>query len=225
MKKKDIIMMLIIIILIVLIITGGITIIKLKNELKNGQENKISNKSNTITEVTSGAVKFKYEYENLNGTKTPSGETYNTLNIDLDNSIKYVTLNELVNIIDNEDAYIYISSPSCPYCRATVETLLQITKELNIDTLYYFDAFKENSEENYDELMTKLQEKEIVRVNDEGKKTWGIPILLKTKDGQVVSKVRGVSYQLNDGQSRYDSLTDEQKKEVYDRYYEALTME
>lgn len=222
MKKKDIIMMLIIIILIVLIITGGITIIKLKNELKNGQENKISNKSNTITEVTSGAVKFKYEYENLNGTKTLSGETYNTLNIDLDNPIKYVTLNELVNIIDNEDAYIYISSPSCPFCRATVETLLQITKELNIDTLYYFDAFKENSEENYDELMTKLQEKEIVRVNDEGKKTWGIPILLKTKDGQVVSKVRGVSYQLNDGQSRYDSLTDEQKKEVYDRYYEAL---
>ena len=62
-------------------------------------------------------------------------------------------------------------------------------------------------------------------VDSNGQKRWGIPLVLKIKNGQVISKVRGVTYQLNEGQSKYDSLTEKQKKQVYDRYYEALTVE
>lgn len=221
MKRKEII----IVILIVLLIISGATIIILGNELRNSKNKTNVENNNVEKDISSGAIKFKYEYENLNDKKTSSGETYKKLDINIDNPIKYVTLNQLVNIVENDEAYVYISSPSCPFCRATVEILLQVAKELKIDTIYYYDAFKDNDEENYNELMSKLKDKEIVTINDSGNKTWGIPILLKTSGGQVVSKARGVSYQLNDGQSPHDSLTEDQKKQVYDRYYEALTVE
>ena len=44
----------------------------------------------------------------------------------------------------------------------------------------------------------------------------------KIKNGEIVSTTRGVTYSLNEGQSKNDELTEEQKKSVYDRYYEAL---
>ena len=221
MKKKE----MFIIILIMLLIISGIIIIRLENKLKKNNSEKITENNNIGNDISNDAVKFKYEYEVLNDTKTASGENYTTVNIDINNPIKYVTLNELNNIIENEEGYIYISSPSCPFCRATVETLLQVAKELKIDTIYYYDAFKENNEENYDEIMAKLKDKELVTINESGNKTCGIPLVLKTKNGKVISKIRGASYQLNEGQSKYDSLTDEQKKLVYDRYYYGLTVE
>ena len=68
--------------------------------------------------------------------------------------------------------------------------------------------------------MEKLQEKNIVSENSQGIKIFGIPLLLKVSDGKIISKVRGVSYKLSENQSAYDDLNDEQRKLVYDKYYQ-----
>ena len=68
--------------------------------------------------------------------------------------------------------------------------------------------------------MEKLQEKNIVSENSQGTKIFGIPLLLKVSNGEIISKVRGVSYKLTENQSVYDELNEEQKKLVYDRYYQ-----
>ena len=128
----------------------------------------------------------------------------------------------MVNIIDTEDGIIYISSPTCPYCRATVETLLQVVKDLNISKIYYYEIFTGNEVANYDELMKELEEKEIVKVNNDSKYSWGVPVLLQTRNGEIISKINGVSYELEENQSKYDSLNEEQKEIVYNRYYDAL---
>ena len=129
-------------------------------------------------------------------------------------------MKDIVNIIENEDAYIYISSPTCPYCRATVETLIDVAKELKIGKIYYYDNSNETVTEEYNEIMEKLQEKNIVSENSQGIKIFGIPLLLKVSDGKIISKVRGVSYKLSENQSAYDDLNDEQRKLVYDKYYQ-----
>ncbi|OKZ57551.1 MAG: hypothetical protein BHV99_01000 [Clostridium sp. 26_21] len=217
MKKSTI---LIIFLIILLAISFGI-ILKLNNQL-NEQKNK------TIVE-TSGkndAQKFKEEYEKINGGKTSDNETYNELNINENNPMVYISLEELVDIINTEnEAYIYISSSFCPYCRATVETLLNVAKDLKIDKIYYYDDTKQSQSDQYDNMLEKLEEKGVNFINKDGKRKWGVPLILKTKNGQVISETRGTSYQLNEGQSKYDSLTEDQKKQVYDRYYEALTVE
>lgn len=212
MKKSKIIITILTILLIISII---LIIFLILNMNKN-------NKINSNPEFSKDAFQFKYDYEDLNEIQNSAGNTYNTVNIDINNPIQYVNLDELVNVIETKNAIIYISSPTCPYCRATIGTLLEVAKKLNIEKIYYYDAFKEKNIANYDELMKKLEDKGIVSFGEDMKYSWGIPLLIETKDGEVVSKVSGITYKLNEGQSRYDSLTDEQKKIVYDRYYQNL---
>lgn len=216
MKKNIIIISLIIIV----VICFGI-IINLNNKLNEKKNTTIIKSS-----AENDAQKFKEEYEKLNGQKSSDGETYNTLNIDKDNPIEYISLEELADIINAEkESYIYISSSFCPFCRVTVETLLNVAKDLNIKKIYYYDDSKQERIEQYDNILEQLEEKGVNFINRDGEKKWGVPLVLKVKNGQVISETRGTSYELNEGQSKYDSLTDEQKKIVYDRYYEALSME
>ena len=77
-------------------------------------------------------------------------------------------------------------------------------------------------DENYDEIMNELVEKNIVKVRENGNKSFGMPLIIKVKDAEVVSQIRGVTYELTDGQSEHDNINDEQKKIVYDRYYDKL---
>lgn len=217
MKKSTI---LIIFLIILVAISFGI-ILKLNNQL-----NETKNKTIVESSSKSDAQKFKEEYEKINGGKTSDNETYNELNIDENNPMVYISLEELVDIINTEnEAYVYISSSFCPYCRATVETLLNVAKDLNINKIYYYDDTKQNPSDQYDNMLEKLEEKGVNFINKDGQRKWGVPLVLKAKNGQVISETRGTSYQLNEGQSKYDSLTEDQKKQVYDRYYEALTVE
>lgn len=205
-NKKGII---IIILIILLCISVGI-IIKLLSERN----------TNKLNEVNKDAIRFKEEFEKYNGVKSLSDNSYNVVNLPTDSPIVYINLKDIDNIIENEDAYIYISSPTCPYCRATVETLIDVAKELKIGKIYYYDNSNETVTEEYNEIMEKLQEKNIVSENSQGVKIFGIPLLLKVSDGKIISKVRGVSYKLSENQSAYDDLNDEQRKLVYDKYYQ-----
>lgn len=213
MKSEKIVITVLGILLVISIIVIGYLMIKIN---ENSKQNSIN------IEYSEDAIMFKYNYERLNGKKNSDGNVYNTLSIAINNPIKYVNLEELVNIIDTEDGIIYISSPTCPYCRATVETLLQVVKDLNISKIYYYEIFTGNEVANYDELMKELEEKEIVKVNNDSKYSWGVPVLLQTRNGEIISKINGVSYELEENQSKYDSLNEEQKEIVYNRYYDAL---
>lgn len=220
MKKNKIVIVILAILLII-----SIVVIAMLMGKKNNQGND-NNKDNNISDenVTSDAVEFKTAYEKVNGTEASAEEKYLEINVSEDNPIKYVTLKELVDVLDSDEtAYVYISSPTCPYCRATVETLFEVAKALDIKKIYYYENSKERKvEENESQLMEELASKGVVTKEDDGKMRWGIPLVLKIKNGEIVSTTRGVTYSLNEGQSKNDELTEEQKKSVYDRYYEAL---
>ena len=220
MKKNKIVIVILAILLII-----SIVVIAMLMGKKNNQGND-NNKDNNISDenVTSDAVEFKTAYEKVNGSEASAEEKYLEINVSEDNPIKYVTLKELVDVLDSDEtAYVYISSPTCPYCRATVETLFEVAKALDIKKIYYYENSKERKvEENESQLMEELASKGVVTKEDDGKMRWGIPLVLKIKNGEIVSTTRGVTYSLNEGQSKNDELTEEQKKSVYDRYYEAL---
>ena len=220
MKKNKIVIVILAILLII-----SIVVIAMLMGKKNNQGND-NNKDNNISDenVTSDAVEFKTAYEKVNGTEASAEEKYLEINVSEDNPIKYVTLKELVDVLDSDEtAYVYISSPTCPYCRATVETLFEVAKALDIKKIYYYENSKERKvEENESQLIEELASKGVVTKEDDGKMRWRIPLVLKIKNGEIVSTTRGVTYSLNEGQSKNDELTEEQKKSVYDRYYEAL---
>ena len=226
-KKYMFIMAIILIVLIILVAVQNGIIWNMTQE-KNKSESENTPNENTINySATEDSKRFKEEFEKLNGTTDESnGEKYNTVNIDENNPIVYVGLEELYNVMNNnENSYIYVSAPTCTYCRASIETLLKVLKDVGIDKLYYYDITANEDaieESKRNEIINKLVEQELLTLNEEGNESWSIPLLAITNSGEVTLKEIGTSINYNEGQAKNSPLTDEQKQELYNHYYELL---
>lgn len=86
--------------------------------------------------VNEDAVKFKDQYEKVNGTKTSAGKEYFDVKIDENSPIKYATEEEILNL---ENGLILFGFPTCPWCRNVVEPLIEFAKENNL-TINYLDV-------------------------------------------------------------------------------------
>ena len=148
--------------------------------------------------VTEDSSKFKQEYEKLNNLSVNNGEEkYSEVSVPEANPIEYIDLEELVNIINSDEkSYIYISSPTCTYCRASVETMLKVVQNLGIQKVYYYDVNINNIETDENlrtQLLDQLVEKEIIKRNSQGNEIWIMPQMLKVQSGNVISKKVGLS--------------------------------
>lgn len=132
-----------------------------------------------IVNVSSDAIKFKNEYETLNGEKTSSNKEYKKLSISKNNPIKYSDYDELIDIIENKTGIIYLGFPDCPWCRSALPVLLEAAEKNNIDTIYYMNI--KNERDSYtieDGKLTYALDKE----GKEIKGTKGYFKLLKALD-------------------------------------------
>ena len=138
------------------------------------------------------------------------------------NPIVYINLEELVYLIESQqEAIVFISTSDCPYCRASIESLLKAAKDLNIDTIYYYDI--SNNQEDDEELKNKIIDKKIANKNDNGSLRWTIPQVLKFKNGKLISSATGMMYELQNNQTKYDELSENQKNNIYSIYYIVLS--
>lgn len=225
-EKKNTTVILIALILVVLALAGGIYLF-------------IGNKDKD-------ALKFKTEYQELNGTTSKSGSKYLELDIDKDNPIKYISAKEALEVLKSDSAIIYAGAPWCPWCRNAVPVILELAKKKKVDTIYYLelDDIKSNFEiedgelkktvdgtDDYYELLDALGEHldDYILKDSDGKeydtkeKRIYMPYLISVRNGRIVGdKIGTVS--LNENQSSYDLLTDEQRKELLDIYGELFDM-
>lgn len=194
--------------------------------------------------VNKDAVKFKEEYESLNGTVAFGDIKYNDLKIPENNPMKYSNYEEVIDVIENESGVIYLGFPGCPWCRSALPILLDVTKNNDINTIYYInikddrDSFivedgeltyqldEEGNEkkgaEGYFNLMDALDEHltEYV-VSYEGKeyktgeKRIYAPTVIFVRDGKVL----GLHVSTVDShKSGFDKMTEEQIDELYGIY-------
>lgn len=196
------------------------------------------------TNTNNDPIKFKEEYEALNGEKTTNGNEYNTLEISEDNKIKYSNYDEIKKIIKKGTGIIYLGFPTCPWCRSAIPVLFDVVDNYDIDTIYYLDiknerdsyiveegklvyALDENGNElkgtdGYFDLLELLDEHlsdYSITIDDEvyevGEKRIYAPSVIFVHDGKVLGiHVSTVSSQ----KSGYDKLTDEQYDELYGIY-------
>ncbi|MCH5167077.1 MAG: hypothetical protein J1F35_04205 [Erysipelotrichales bacterium] len=91
--------------------------------------------------VITDAVKFKEEYESLNGTKNANDRTIRSITIDEDNPFIYATEDDIVKMIDNKETFVvYFGFTACPWCRSILESLITSAKENNITKIYYVNV-------------------------------------------------------------------------------------
>lgn len=100
------------------------------------------------TKTETDALKFKNEYESLNGKENASGKEHRTISIKEDNPFIYATAEEIIEKINNEETfYVYFGSALCPWCRSVIEQVIEVAKEKNIKTIYYVDIWDEEGNE------------------------------------------------------------------------------
>lgn len=194
----------------------------------------------------SDAVKFKKEYEALNGTiRESDGEKYNSISIDKDNPIKYINCKKALDVLDKDEAIIYVGAEWCPWCRNAVPVLFEVAKDYNVDTIYYLNLDDEKSNyevkdgklvkttkgsDSYYKLLEKLSDRlEDYTLKDEdgnvintNEKRIYMPYVIGIKDGSVVSdKVGTIS--LEEEQTKYSEFTKEQRNELKEIYSNLFT--
>ena len=113
----------------------------------------------TGCDTKNDGIKFKNDYEKLNGVTNSSGNEHRTVSIEEDNSFVYSTTEEIIAKINNNDTfYVYFGSPYCPWCRSVIEKAISVANSKGIDKIYYIDIW----DDNYTELL-----RDTYKINDE----------------------------------------------------------
>ena len=99
--------------------------------------------------------KFKEEYESLN-------HEYLAIDISKDNNIKYSTVNEVVDILQNGTGIIYLGNPFDAMSRNVVPVLLESASELGVEEIYYLNIKNEDSTDQMDSLTPSMEDYKIL---------------------------------------------------------------
>ncbi len=91
------------------------------------------------------ALRFREEYEKLNGEETGSGNTYREIEIDENNPFRYVSLKQILDRMDNGESFIiYFGANWCPWCRSILPTVIDVAKKLSVKEICYVDVRPDN---------------------------------------------------------------------------------
>lgn len=191
------------------------------------------NKEDEKTNINTDAVKFKEEYEILNGSEANNGYTYPKVALEDNNPFVYSSVNDAIKVLENGTGIIYFGYASCPWCRNAVNVLQHVNASeiLYVDMSDQRDAYevidgvltktKDGTDGYYKllELLDSVLEDYIVDGVSTGEKRMYVPLVVGIKEGEIVGS-HEATVDLNDGQTAYNALTSSQQEELKDVYDE-----
>ncbi len=203
-----------------------IALLGFKFYLDSREDTKDNTKSSDI-------VKFKQEYESLNGTKNDSDKEYLDVNISDKASIYYKTDEEIVQVLEKGTGVIYFGFNTCPWCRSMIETLINTAVDNKITDLYYVDVKDIRSSysvvkkelkkdvlgtEGYYKILELLDDELTPYKITEGKKEYDTnekrlyaPTVVVVKNGEIVGFHEGT---VDSQEDPYLGLNDDEKEEI-----------
>ena len=188
--------------------------------------------------VITDAMKFKSEYEELNGKEAYGVMKYSELEISEDNPIKYSNATEIEKVLEDGSGIIYLGYPNCPWCRTAVPILLTAAMDAGVDKIYYVNMSEERDSyvvkdgevtlekkgtDQYYKLLELFDEylDDYIVKDDDGKeystdeKRIYVPVVFFVKDGEII----GMHLDTVESQTNpFQALTKEQTEELYGIY-------
>ena len=186
--------------------------------------------------VKTDAIKFKEEYESINGEEL-YGKKARELTIPEKNPFVYATADEIVEMMDNEETFaVYFGFNTCPWCRAAVSTLIDVANDLGLKKIYYVDVkeirnvlevvdgevtTKKEGSKGYMKLLKKLDnvlddyeltDEDDKEVDAHMKRIYA-PNIVSVVDGKAEKMTTATS---DDLENPYDELTDKIIADSYD---------
>lgn len=186
------------------------------------------------------ALKFKEEYEALNGVENENnGKKYRKVHVSDDNPFVYKEASDIVKMINNKESFIvYFGFAKCPWCRSIISNLIEVAKDYNIDTIYYVDVYDIRDVLKLDDNNEVVTDKEgskgyqdLIKLLDDvlsdyeltdsdgnkvstGEKRIYAPNVVSIINGKALKLETGISDDQTDG---YQELTEEMLDESYEK--------
>ncbi len=188
-------------------------------------------------EPSEDEIRFRKEYESLNGEKNADGKDYKEITVEEHNRMVYADLSRILDLfISKESAVVYFGFPECPWCRSALPVLLQTAEEADIDEILYCNCLdqrdiREVDEEGnvtitrqgsleYMQLLEKLGDwAEVYEGVDENAKRLYFPTVLVMIRGEIRLLHTGT---VDSQEDPYLALTEEQTSELFNIYSNAL---
>lgn len=164
-------------------------------------------------------LKFKLSYEYINYIEYSNGKKIK-VNIPLNNNIKYLNEEELLNILKSGTGIVYFGYNSCPWCRNAIPILIEAVNNHNIDTIYYADIHKLNISKIRTELYSLIDD--YLEVDNDDKKVLAVPDVYFLKNGKIIGEHRGTVEGYN---NPYNGMNNSQKEElrtIYENFIEEM---
>lgn len=186
------------------------------------------------------SVRFKKEYESLNGTiRKKDGKRIRSIEISENNPMVYSDEDEIVRKINNKETFlVYFGFADCPWCRSVLPNLIKAAKALGLSEIYYVDvaeirdtieyedgAYETVSEgtDGYYKLLDLMSDvlDDYMVTDDEGneistnEKRIFAPNVVAIVEGKATQLTDGISEEQTDG---YMELTDDMNEESYNDF-------
>ena len=176
----------------------------------------------------SDAVRFKKEYESLNGALRNDTDYYLEVSINENNPIVYASMDEIIDTLSNGTGIILFGFKECPWCRNLIPNLVDVLNELGIEKVLYWNdqhirdtltiddgiiVTEQEGTSEYYKLLELLGDNAHVYsgLNDPTIKRVYFPSIIYVKNGVV----RALHQSTLDSQTDpYTPLTDEQREEL-----------
>lgn len=184
--------------------------------------------SDTKNIITNSEIRFKEEYESLNGVYNENiNRYYSNVEILENSNVEYKNVDEIIQILKDGTGIIYFGFPECPWCRNIVPLLIDATSQYGVP-FYYYNAYdirdtkhtdedghvvtdKEGTTEYY-EILSLLGEhvSDYDGLPDNSKRLY-FPTIVFVKEGKIVALHEGT---LESQTNPFVQLTEEEKNEI-----------
>lgn len=139
------------------------------------------------------------------------------------NVFEYKTIDEIIKIMENGTGVVYLGFPECKWCQAYVKYLDEVSKDVGIEKIYYFNILEDrkNNTKEYQKIVAILNE--FLQYDNEGNKRIYVPNVSFHINGEVI----GVDYEtsldthnLNDPKEYW---TEEEVKDLKEKLTDLMT--
>lgn len=177
----------------------------------------------TVLVNTIDEEEFRNEYEELNGEMSTDGREYPSVEVGSNNKIKYIDIDEVLDMLKDGNGVIYIGYAECIYCRSAVQVLVDTARDMELENIYYLDiddvwdikevndvgevVISKRANDRYDELLEELGEELIINYVisdnkgekiDTNSKRVNVPLVIFVVNGEIVSYNVGTLFSQKD---------------------------
>ena len=103
-----------------------------------------------------------------------------------DNVFVYRSIDEIIKILENGTGIVYLGFPECKWCQKYVQYLDEVSRETNLEKIYYFNILEDrtNNTEEYLKIVSILND--YLQYDDEGNKRIYVPTVVAVNSGEIV---------------------------------------